>query len=212
MKFTIATDSRIKTKTSDLLPEQIIIRINGTFDETMTKNFSEDFSKAHQTGQPFIPIIIDSYGGQVYSLLEMISIIQTSKLPIITVCSSKAMSCGAILFCFGSDGYRFLSPHATFMFHEVSSIECGKNSEIQVGAKEVERLNDKIFELASIQIGQKKDFFHNLVHQNNHADLYLDAKICKKYNICNHIGVPEVNVDVDVKYKISANNESLLSF
>lgn len=212
MKFTIETDPRIKTKISDLLPEQVIIRINGTFDETMTKNFSDEFNKAHQTGQPFIPIVIDSYGGQVYSLLELISIIQTAKLPVITTCSSKAMSCGAILFCFGSEGYRFLSEHATFMFHEVSSIELGKNNEIQAGAKEVKRLNDKIFELASENIGQKKEFFHDLVHHNNHADLFLDAKTCKKHNICNHIGVPEVNVNVDVKYSLSNINKKLLSF
>ncbi len=212
MKFTIATDSRIKAKTSDLLPEQIVIRVNGTFDETMTDKFCENFSKAHETGQPFIPIVIDSYGGQVYSLLELISIIQTSKIPVMTICSSKAMSCGAILFCFGSDGYRFMSPHATFMLHEVSSIEFGKNNEIQAGAKEVKRLNDIIMQLSSEHIGQKKNFFHELVHQNNHADLFLDSKTCLKYNICNKIGVPEMNVSVNVSYSILTNNNNLFSF
>lgn len=212
MKLTISTDPRIKTKISDLLPDQISIRISGCFDETMTKTFCEDFSKAHQTGQPVIPIIIDSFGGQVYSLLEMIGIIQTSKLPIMTVCSSKAMSCGAILFCFGTEGYRFMSPHATFMVHEVSSIELGKNNEIQSGAKEVQRLNDKILQLASENISSNKNFFSDLVHKNNHADLYLDARTCKKYNICNHVGIPEINVKVGVNYSISSSNTDLFSF
>ena len=50
----------------------VIIRVR-KFDDGAAKEFSELMSKAQNTGQPIIPVIIDSYGGQVYSLMSMIS-------------------------------------------------------------------------------------------------------------------------------------------
>ena len=57
-------------KLVDDLP--VIIRVN-KFDEASAKSFSVLMRKAHNSGQTVIPIIIDSYGGQVYSLMSMIS-------------------------------------------------------------------------------------------------------------------------------------------
>ena len=57
--------------------------------------------KAHNTGQPVIPILIDSYGGSVYGCLNMISFMKKATLPLHTVVAGKAMSAGAILFGMG---------------------------------------------------------------------------------------------------------------
>ena len=114
-------------KLIDDLP--IIIRLT-KFDEATAKAFSSAIMKAQNTGQPVLPIIIDSYGGQVYSLMSMISDIKHSKIPIATIVQGKAMSCGAILFSFGTDGYRFMDPHATLMIHDVSSGQLGKVEEV----------------------------------------------------------------------------------
>ena len=85
-------------KLIDDLP--IIIRLT-KFDEASAKAFSSAVMKAQNTGQPVLPIIIDSYGGQVYSLMSMISDIKHSRIPVATIVQGKAMSCGAILFSFG---------------------------------------------------------------------------------------------------------------
>ena len=100
-------------------------------------------NKAQNSGQPVIPVIIDSYGGQVYSLMSMISDIKHSKIPVATIVQGKAMSCGAILFSFGTEGYRYMDPDATLMIHDVSSMEIGKVEEIKASAEETERLNQK---------------------------------------------------------------------
>ena len=133
-----------EAKLRDDLP--VVIRVN-KFDEASAKSFSESMSKAQSTGQPVVPIIIDSYGGQVYSLMSMISDIQHSKIPVATIVQGKAMSCGAILFSCGAEGKRYMDPDATVMIHDVSSMDRGKVEEIKASAEETERLNKKIYHL-----------------------------------------------------------------
>ena len=104
---------------SESLP--VVIRVN-KFDEKAAQEFSKDVARAQNTGQPVLPVIIDSYGGQVYSLMSMISDIEHSRIPVATIVQGKAMSCGAILFSFGVDGMRYMDPDATVMIHDVSSM------------------------------------------------------------------------------------------
>ena len=62
----------------------IVIRVK-KFDEASAKEFSDKMSKAQNTGQPVVPIIIDSYGGQVYSLMSMIADIRASRITVATI-------------------------------------------------------------------------------------------------------------------------------
>jgi ATP-dependent Clp protease protease subunit len=183
-------------KLIDDLP--IIIRVN-KFDESSAKSFSALMRKAQNTGQPVVPVIIDSYGGQVYSLMSMISDIQHSKIPVATIVQGKAMSCGAILFSFGAQGKRFMDPDATLMIHDVSSMSWGKVEEVKVSAEETDRLNQKIYHMMAENCGQDEDYFLDIVHEKGHADWFLDAKECKKHKLANHLRVPDLKIDTTVK-------------
>ena len=145
-----------EAKLVDDLP--IVIRVN-KFDEASAKSFSSLMSKAQSTGQPIVPVIIDSYGGQVYSLMSMISDIQHSKIPVATIVQGKAMSCGAILFSFGAPGKRYMDPDATLMIHDVSSMSWGKVEEVKVSAEETDRLNQKIYHMMAENCGQDENYF-----------------------------------------------------
>tara|TARA_Y100000592_G_scaffold91115_1_gene150684 strand:- start:14097 stop:14702 length:606 start_codon:yes stop_codon:yes gene_type:complete len=184
-------------KLIDDLP--IVIRVN-KFDEATAKSFSSLVSKAQNTGQPVLPIIIDSYGGQVYSLMSMISDIKHSRVPIATIVQGKAMSCGAILFSFGADGMRYMDPDATVMIHDVSSMERGKVEEVKASAEETERLNKKIYHMMAENCGQHKDYFLDIVHEKGHADWFLEADECKKHNLANHLHVPELKIETKVSF------------
>jgi ATP-dependent Clp endopeptidase proteolytic subunit ClpP len=177
----------------------VVLRVR-RFDETTAKEFSSLISKAQNTGQPVIPIIIDSYGGQVYSLLSMISDIKHSRIPVATIVQGKAMSCGAILFSCGADGMRYMDPDATVMIHDVSSMEYGKVEEIKASAEETERLNKKIYHIMAENCGHHKDYFLDIVHERGHADWFLEADECKKHNLANHLHVPEFKIDARVKF------------
>ena len=185
-------------KLIDDLPTAIRVR---KFDETSAKDFSNLVNKAQNSGQPVLPVIIDSYGGQVYSLMSMISDIKHSKIPVATIVQGKAMSCGAILFSFGSEGYRYMDPDATLMIHDVSSMEIGKVEEIKASAEETERLNQKIYSMMAENCGHHKDYFLDIVHEKSHADWFLDADECKKYNLANHLRVPELKIRATVDFE-----------
>ena len=184
-------------KLIDDLP--VIIRVR-KFDEPAAKSFSETMTSAQNTGQPIVPVIIDSYGGQVYSLMSMISDIKNSKIPVATIAQGKAMSCGAILFSFGTEGHRYMDPDATIMIHDVSSMGWGKVEEIKASAEEVERLNQKVYRMMAKNCGQSEDYFLNIVHDKSHADWFLDAEECKKHNMANHLHVPELKIKANVVF------------
>src|ERR1019366_7005279 len=131
MQKYLSVDPRIRAKHTELIADPVIIRLKGTIYEEMADKFSSDMSKSHDSGQPVIPVVIDSYGGDVYSLLDMISHIQASKIPVATIVEGKAMSAGAILFGFGWPGYRYMAEHATLMIHDISSGGWGKVEEIK---------------------------------------------------------------------------------
>ena len=184
-------------KLIDDLP--VVIRLT-KFDESSAKGFTSAVMKAQNTGQPILPIIIDSYGGQVYSLMSMISDIKHSKIPVATIVQGKAMSCGAILSSFGAEGHRYMDPDATVMIHDVSSMEHGKVEEIKASAEETERLNQKIYTMMAENCGHHKDYFLDIVHEKGHADWFLEADECKKHNLANHLHVPELKIETKVKF------------
>lgn len=201
MRKYMLVDPRIRVKHDDLCPQPVVIRVRGTFNEEMAEKFSNDMSKAHESGQPVIPVVIDSYGGQVYSLLDMISQIQSARVPVATICEGKAMSCGAMLFIFGTEGYRYMAEAATLMIHDVASWNHGKVEEIKAEAKETERLQKLIFSMAAKHLGKKEDYFLQIIHDKGHAEWYLTPKEAKKHNITNHVGTPEFLTQVTLEYK-----------
>lgn len=210
MKNYIKVDPKIHCKIDTLhLDTPDTIRIKGPFNYEMLEEFHEDFNDALHRNPPFIPVIIDSYGGEVYCLLELISLFQSSPVPIATICNGKAMSCGAMLFMFGAQGMRFMSEHATIMIHEVSGLAFGKVEDIKSDAGEVDRLNRYIMQIAARHIGKKDDYFINLLHEKNHSEVYLNAKQAKSMGICNHIGVPELVTEVKVTHKFSVNGKEI---
>ena len=184
-------------KEAELHKQPVILVVN-KFDEKSAMDFRRGMASAHNTGQEIIPIIIDSYGGQVYSLMSMIAAIKTSELPIATIVEGKAMSCGAILFSFGEQGRRFMDPNATLMIHDVSSMNWGKIEELKASVAETDRLNDKVYKMMAQNCGKRDDYFMKLVDKKKHADWFLDADEAKKHNLANHLRLPSMKVNVDV--------------
>lgn len=195
MKWTTSISPLIKE--IELRKQPIMIRVN-KFDEESAAKFQLEVAQAHNTGQKIIPIIIDSYGGQVYSLMTMISAIKHSELPIATIVEGKAMSCGAVLFTFGEQGHRYMDPDATIMIHDVSSMDWGKVEELKAGAQEADRLNTAIYTMMAQNCGKKDDYFLKIVDKKKHADWFIAAPEAKKHGLANQLRVPKLNITVGV--------------
>jgi len=185
-------------KEVELRKSPVIVRVN-KFTEESAKKFHQEMALAHSTGQGVIPIVVDSYGGQVYSLMSMIAAIKSSELPVATIVEGKAMSCGAVLLSYGEDGMRFADPDATIMIHDVSSGGWGKIEELKADVKEAERLDEKIFTMMARNCGKKDDYFKKKVFNKKHADWFMDAQEAKRHGLVNHLRVPKLNIRVGVE-------------
>jgi len=166
--------------------------------EDTLKKFMEDCQKILVTGQTFLPVMIDSFGGHVYTSLGIVDFLNgLDEVEVVTICTTKAMSGGVIVFSAGKR--RFASPSATFMVHEVSSVNWGKNVEIQNEAKETERLNKLLFRTLDKNLDKPEGFWWGKVKENEHADLFMDSKKAVEMGLVTNVGIPHIVTSLDVR-------------
>jgi len=163
------------------------------------RKFRQDFWNLERNSpQPIIPIIIDSYGGDVYSVFGMISLIKASQKNIATICDSKAMSAGALLLSSGTKGLRFASEFSHIMIHEVlTGNPHAKISDINIDTNHAMALNKQVFSILDKNCGQKPGYFVKLVDTNKNSNLYLTSKQAKKYGIVDHVDVPKLEINTE---------------
>jgi ATP-dependent Clp endopeptidase proteolytic subunit ClpP len=209
MRYLIDVDPRVKiAEPEKSLEMPIYITFSGAFTEESAKKFREEIETcelhAIKSKQNIIPIIIDSYGGSVYSLLSMIDAIKSCKIPVATIVEGKAMSCGAVLFTCGAEGHRYMGPNATVMIHDVSSFAMGKEPEIKATAEEVKRLNKLIYGTMAKNCGYDDvDHFYDIVTEKRGADWFIPAEEALKQKIANHITLPKMEVSVKFDWKFT---------
>lgn len=92
-----------------------------------------------------INIYIDSYGGAVYQILGVISVMEKSQTPIHTIATGVAMSCGFMLLISGHK--RFCHKYSTPLYHQISSVKWGKLKDLEEEMEESKRLQKILEEL-----------------------------------------------------------------
>lgn len=181
--------------------EPVIIRVN-QFTEESAKEFSEMMRAGANSGQSVIPIVIDSYGGSVDSLFSMISDIQHMQrhMPVATIAVGKAMSCGAALLAFGTQGFRYADPNARIMLHEAASGDIGKTTDFSVSADELKRMNDHLYTQMAKACRQRSDYFLKQIRKRQNVDWYLTAEEALAEKLIDHTYVPRIERHVKVEY------------
>lgn len=128
----------------------------------------EDEGKTIEERQP-IELHINSVGGSVYDGFGLISVILASKTPVYGYCDGYVMSMGFAIYA--ATHKRFAGRFSSFMYHEVSTMSHGKNTEIEEVTKEnrrlqkmyddliIERTNLKQTKLNSVKKNKKDWFF-----------------------------------------------------
>lgn len=117
-------------------------------------------------------------------------------MPVATYVATKAISCGAVLFSAGTEGYRFISPNGTVLVHQVSSAAWGKVEDIVVSAEHTVSLNKRLLGILSKNCGHDAGYFTKRLLENGNADLFYDAKAAQKHNLANIIKTPTFKVTV----------------
>lgn len=209
MRNEFIIDDRIHSKEIDkLMHLPVSVTLAGGFDEELGAAFRSALATAEQRAltskQGILPIIIDSYGGDVYALNACVDAIKAvdPRLKIATICIGKAMSAGAILFTCGHNGYRYMTKNATLMFHGVRGEIGGTLEDIKVEAEEMQLLHNEMLKVASKNIGKKEKFFEELVKKNRDKDYFFRAEEAIALNIANKIGLPKFKIQLsyDIKF------------
>jgi ATP-dependent Clp endopeptidase proteolytic subunit ClpP len=187
-------------KLEEVYQEPIIVRVT-KFDEEGLAHFEHDIENALNSEQPVIPVVIDSFGGSSYAVLGMINLLDTITIPVATILTAKAMSAGAILFSFGTEGYRFMHPESWMMIHDVGSFTGGKIEEIKADTNQMDEMNQRMYKRMSQHLGHKPEYIGNLIKGHNHVDWFLTAKEAKKHNIANHLKVPKFEIEIGLQVR-----------
>ena len=174
--------------------DPIVIEVVGDIDDDIAHQFAQDVALAHRTGQTVLPILIQSMGGSVYSMLYMINVMKRSRIPIATIVPGMAASAAAVLFTCGTPGYRFMGSNSKVMIHSVASYMFGRidAAEMVASATESQKLNRKICEIMSKNCGKCKSFFEEFLDKNKNTDVYLDTKDAMELGMCDRIGIPSL--------------------
>lgn len=199
--------SYFQSNNYDFNKKPISIRIQKITEESV-RSLEQAISECHSVRQTILPIIIDSNGGCAYCLLAMFEMIKNSKIKIATIVESKAMSCGAVLFSCGHPGYRYIGRNAVLMIHDIRTTHNGKVDDIKSDAAEADRLNNLLYQIMSNNCNKEKDFFKKIIHENSHADLYLDANKCVEINVADKVGIPTLKAKIDVNYQLYIEQEN----
>lgn len=189
-------------KSDALATQPTIIRVTD-FNEKGYGDFLTAFQQCVDAQQTIIPINIDSYGGQVYSLMGMLELIKSSPVPVATYVSSKAMSCGAVLFSAGTPGYRFIAPTGHVLIHQVSGGAFGKVEDIEVSAAHTTALNKQLMGILSKNCGHDAGYFSRELMKNGNADLYYTPKQAVAHGIANVIKTPLFKVEVKTTFTLA---------
>jgi ATP-dependent Clp protease protease subunit len=130
-----------------------------------------------------IKMFIDSYGGEVYSVFGLLAIMESSKVPIHTIATGAAMSCGFLMLISGHK--RFAHKYATPLYHQVSSWTLGKLESMKDDLKETKRLQKMIDEIVvrKTKLTKKKLKEINLQRK----DWYLSTQESLEWGIIDEI-------------------------
>lgn len=134
-----------------------------------------------------IKIFIDSYGGDIYACLGLLSIIKCSKTPVYTIVVGMAMSAGFLILISGHK--RFCFELSTMLYHQVSSEICGTTKDIKEDYEETERLQ-KIMEKIIIENTKITKNKIGEIYKYN-KDWYITPSNAIKLGVVDKILAPE---------------------
>lgn len=140
---------------SRLLKERIIFLSGAVNDQVSTLVCAQLLFLESENPKKEIYLYINSPGGIVTSGLAMYDTMQYIKPPVATVCIGQACSMGSLLLAAGAPGKRYSLPNSRIMVHQPSGGAQGQATDIEIQAKEILNLRQRLNEIYVKHTGQK---------------------------------------------------------
>jgi ATP-dependent Clp protease protease subunit len=169
---------------SRLLKDRIIFLAGPIVDPVANSIIAQMLYLAAQDPQKEIKFYINSPGGILTSALAIYDTMQYVKCPVSTVCVGAAASGAAVLLAAGTKGKRFALPNAEILLHQVAVSGLGGQAvEVEIAAKQIVKLKDKINKILAKHTGQPLE----RIEKDTDRDFYLSAQEAKEYGIIDEV-------------------------
>lgn len=130
-----------------------------------------------------IQIYLNSPGGSVYAGLGIYDTMQYITCDVATICTGMAASMGAVLLCAGATGKRSALRHARVMIHQPMGGAEGQASDIEITAREIQKLKKELYEIIASHSGQTYD----KVWGDSDRDYWMIADEAKAYGMIDEV-------------------------
>ena len=130
-----------------------------------------------------ISLYINSPGGDINGLFAIYDTMQYIRPDITPICFGQAASAAAVLLAAGTPGKRLALPHARVLIHQPYAGAQGQATDIELAAKEIQRLKEQLEEVLARHTGQ--DIAR--IHQDTDRDFVLTAAEAKEYGIIDEV-------------------------
>lgn len=130
-----------------------------------------------------VSIYINSPGGSVYAGLGIYDTMQYIKSDVSTICTGMAASMAAVLLVAGEKGKRFALKHSRVMIHQPMGGAQGQASDIEITAREIQKLKKELYTIISDHSGQPFE----KVERDSDRDYWMTAYEAKDYGMIDDV-------------------------
>ena len=167
-----------------LLLKERIIMLNGEIDDVCASNVIAQllYLSSKEPGKD-IQLYINSVGGSITSGMAIYDTMQYINCDVVTICVGLAASMGAFLLAGGSKGKRYALENAEIMIHQPSGGVSGVASDIDIAAKRILKLKEKLNYILALNTNQ--DYYK--IKNDTERDYFMSAKEALSYGIIDKI-------------------------
>jgi len=130
-----------------------------------------------------IQIYLNSPGGGVYAGLGIYDTMQYIAPDVATICTGMAASMGAVLLCAGAEGKRTALRHSRVMIHQPLGGAQGQASDIEITAREIQKLKNELYTIISEHSGKSFDE----VWKDSDRDYWMTSNEAKDYGMIDEV-------------------------
>ena len=171
---------------SRLLKEHIIIIGTPINDQIANLVVAQMLFLSSEDPERDINVYINSPGGVVYSGLAIYDTMQFVQSPIATICVGLAASMGSVLLAAGTPERRAALPNSRIMLHQPSGGSQGTAADIEIQAREILWLKQRLYEILADHTGQE---VKQLI-EDSERDYWLSAREAKEYGLIDNVLEP----------------------
>ena len=166
-----------------LLKERIIFLGTPIVDQVANNIIAQLLFLDREDPERDIYIYINSPGGIITAGLAVYDSMQLIRPEISTICVGGAASFGTVLLCAGAKGKRFATPNSTIHMHQPMGGAQGQAADIEIQARELLRLQDKLYQIIAENTGQS----YEKVARDSDRDYYMTAEQAKTYGLIDDV-------------------------